>query len=321
MKKFFFVYNFLFLIFFPSLFWRGIGGEVFAQQDAHFSQYMFNPLLLNPAYAGSREALAVALTARKQWVDIDGAPQTSSLTMQAPLRKKKVGLGFELVNDEIGPKSIIGGLFSYSYRIRLLKGKLSFGLRGGIYDYRIRWDEIKYRDKTEVYIGSQERRAAFTVDYGMYYYTKSFYWGLAATHLNRGRYAYYSESLSSSLVPHVFMTIGKGFQLGENIVFSPSMMTKGVKGVPDDVDLNLNFLIDEKIWIGMSVRSKYGLVFLAEWNVSEKFRIGYSYDLGLNKIGVLGKGSHEIHIGYDFNIFNTKTVSPLFLYNIFEEGK
>src|ERR1051325_4886865 len=141
MKKIFYL-----IVFFSPLLWRGAGGEAFAQQDAQYSQYMFNKLALNPAYAGSREVLATTLLYRDQWTAIEGAPSTAALTVQMPLKKKKIGIGAEIISDKLGPKSVSEILFSYAYRIPLSKGKLAFGLRLGIYDYVFDWNKMDYKD-------------------------------------------------------------------------------------------------------------------------------------------------------------------------------
>ncbi len=118
------------------------GFSVRAQQDPQYSQYMFNQMAINPAYAGSREALNTVVLMRHQWTGIDGAPNTQTFTIHGPLRKKKVGLGFSVIADQIGPKKSIGALASYAYRIPLKKGNLSFGLRFGMYQYVYDWSKI-----------------------------------------------------------------------------------------------------------------------------------------------------------------------------------
>src|SRR5687768_8716359 len=128
-KTILFIHCFLCLVF-PS-FWKESGMDCYAQQDPQYSQYMFNPLALNPAYAGSREVIATSLLYRRQWTGIDGAPSTGTLSIQGPLQKNKAGFGAEIISDKLGPKNISAFLFSYAYRIPVFRGKLSFGLRLG----------------------------------------------------------------------------------------------------------------------------------------------------------------------------------------------
>ena len=289
----------------------------YAQQDAQYSQYMFNQLALNPAYAGSRDVLATSLLYRNQWTGIKGAPTTASLSVQAPLRKKKVGLGAEIFSDKLGPKNISAILLSYAYRISLGKGKLAFGLRMGMYDYVFDWNKMDYKDKNDVYwIESQGKRDAKitgTGDFGVYYYSRTFYWGLGATHLNRGKITDVSNADSTTRqATHLFIPIGKAFQVG-NTVINPSILIKNVFNAPPAIDLTLNVLLKERLWVGLSYRSKYGIVFLTEYQINDKMKAGYSFDYGMNKIGRVGKGTHEIMIGYDLNLHGTKMVMPRYL--------
>jgi type IX secretion system PorP/SprF family membrane protein len=278
---------------------------------------MFNHLTINPAYAGSREALNLTLVARRQWVAIDGAPTTNVFSIQAPSRKKKVGVGLEFANEKIGPKQIAGTRLSYSYRLPLLTGKLAFGLRAGFFSYQMNWHSaIKYKDQADYYAQLPDQsKGVFTADFGMYYYTKSFYWGVCATNLTQSTYFASADSIGSeaSLKPHIFSPIGMGFSVSDKLVINPSVLVKYVSGAPVGIDVNCNFLIDEKLWLGVSGRKGYGVAVLMMWNVTEKFRFGYSYDHGMNKIGILGKSSHEVVLGYDFNIYKTKTITPRYL--------
>ena len=305
MKKIFFS----FLVF---VFCFAIGA--FAQQDAQYSQYMFNHLALNPAYAGSKEALSSALVYRNQWTGIDGAPSTASFSMQTPLKKKNVGLGMEIISDKLGPQSANSLLLSYAYRINVLKGKLSFGLRMGMYDYSFDWSKMDYRDQNDVYnTKTRSSKITGTGDFGFYYYSRTFYWGFGMTHLNRGKTTDVSvNDTSSRQSVHYFMPIGKAFEVG-NVIINPSLLIKGAGNAPPEVDLNLNVLLKERLWLGVSYRTRYGIVFMTQYMINEKMKVGYSYDYGMNKIGTVGKGTHEIMIGYDINIHGTKMVMPRYL--------
>lgn len=286
---------------------------VVAQQDAQYSQYMFNQLALNPAYAGSKDILSSTLLYRKQWTALKGAPTTSSFSIQSPFANKKMGWGAEIISDKLGPKHSSALLGSYSYRVRFAKGKLSFGLRTGIYNYVIDWNDIDYKDKNDFY-NSQNKTSKITgtADFGMYYYTYTFYLGMGFNHLNRGRTTPSGFTASSRQALHFFMPIGKAFVLG-NTIFNPSLLLKTTHNAGSDIDLNLNFLIKDRLWLGLSLRSKYGVVFLTHFLINDYFKIGYSYDAGGNKIGIAGKGTHEIMIGYDLNKLGAKILMPRFL--------
>lgn len=287
----------------------------FAQQDPQFSQYMFNPLSINPGYAGSRGVMNGALVYRQQWVSFPGAPNTQVFAVNTPLRKGKVGVGFEVVRDQIGPKVSIGGYFSYSYRIPLGKGKLAFGLGAGVLNYRVNWDLIHYKDQADPYealVGESEVLPDFK--FGMYFNNKKFYAGISVTHLNQAKYGHViADSLGSTafLRPHSFATIGRAFAMGSNFTFSPSLMVRTVSATQlMSVDLNLNFRYKEVLWFGASFRSEKSVIFLAQYNISEKFKVGYSYDFPFGRMRNYHSGSHEIMLGFDLNLFQSDMLSP-----------
>ena len=280
---------------------------VFSQQDAEYSQYMFNRLAINPAYAGTRDVVTSTLLYRDQWTGIAGAPSTASFSIQAPIQKKNAGLGMELITDKLGLSKTTAALASYSYHVQFLKGKLAFGLRMGMYDYVFDWDKVKVKDQSDVFnTGARSSKVTGTGDFGMYYYTRSFYWGLGMTHLNKGKITdIASGDTASRQSVHFFMPAGKSFEVGNTIV-NPSILVKGAGHSPLEVDLNLNVLLKQKFWIGLSLRSRYGIVFLTQYLIGDKLRVGYSYDYGLNKIGIIGRGTHEIMIAYDLNFKGAK---------------
>jgi type IX secretion system PorP/SprF family membrane protein len=306
MKK---ILSFIFLL----IAFFGGGKDIFAQQDPQYSQYMFNQLVINPAYAGSKEAISAATFLRSQWTGIDGAPQTETLTLHGPLRKKKVGLGVAIIADQIGPKQSIGVLGSYAYRLKLGKGKLSFGLRAGVYNYVYNWNDISYKDQQDVY-NTHNRTSIIvpTADAGLYYYSNTFYAGISATHLYNGRLTSVSNlnGDDAELSPHGFITVGKGWEISDQLTFNPSCLIKIAENSPASADVNLSFMFNQKLWLGVSVRSSKTLVLYTQIHATDRFKIGYAYDFGFNKIEIHGKGSHELMLSYDFQIYKSKILSP-----------
>ena len=287
-----------------------------AQQDPQYSQYMFNQLVLNPAYAGSKDALSATTFIRSQWTNIDGAPNTQTISIHTPLKKKKIGLGFSVVADQIGPKKSVAALGSYAYNLKLKKGKLAFGLRVGVYSYTYNWTDINYKDKRDLYnTQNATTQLAPTADAGIYYYNNSMYIGFSATHLYNGRIIPTSNWNGDNAVlsPHYFFTFGKAWAFSDKFIFNPSFVLKGTKGSPTTFDINMSAMIDQKIWIGFSLRSSYGMSAYTQFKISDKFKIGYAYDFGFNKIGRVGGATHELMLGYDLNIFNSKIISPRYL--------
>ena len=295
---------------FASLFHEP-SAAAFAQQDPQYSQYMFNQLAINPAYAGSKEAISTAIFLRSQWTGMDGAPTTQTLTVHGPTRKKKVALGLTIVGDQVGPKNSIGVLGTYAYRIKLGKGKLSMGLRAGAYQFIFDWNKVKYKDPDIYNQNSLTSITVLTADAGAYYYTNDLYAGFSVTHLNNGRLTTVSNQNGedAQLSPHLFFTAGKAFVISDKLIFSPSCMVKAVKNTPVTGDLNLSFLIQKRLWVGVSGRSSYGIVGYTQFCITDKFKIGYAYDFGMNKIGTRS-GSHELMLSYDFMVSKPPFASP-----------
>jgi type IX secretion system PorP/SprF family membrane protein len=292
-----------------------IGFSVKAQQDPQFSQYMFNPLTVNPAYAGSRGVMNGALVYRQQWVSFPGAPNTQVFAINTPLRKGKVGLGAEVVRDQIGPKNSIGAYIDYAYRIPLGKGKLAFGLGAGMVSYHIRWSDIDYRDQADAYnqLGDEVHTLP-DVKFGVYFNNKKFFTGLSITHLNRAQYGHFiADSITSTAVMrrHSFFTIGRAFALGSNFTFSPSFMLRGVIGTRlYSADVNLNFRYKEVIWFGASFRSESSVIVMAQYSINDKWKVGYSYDAAFGRMAGYHGGSHELMLGFDLNLFQSDVMSP-----------
>jgi type IX secretion system PorP/SprF family membrane protein len=294
-----------------------------AQQDPQYSQYMFNQLVINPAYAGSKEALSAVMDLRKQWVAMPGSPQTGTISMHGQLLNS-LGIGGHLITESIGPTKWTAAYLDLAYRFKLGKGKLSFGLSGGIVNYNMNIGDLNFKDGGEPILNYNGPRTKVDFNTGFYYHSQSFYIGGSITHLNSPNlYSGTSTvtianvpknaSFFFSLQPHSFLYLGKGFKINDDLVFNPSIMFKSIQGGITSVDLNANFLLKSRVWLGVSLRSGYGFVALVQVYVTDKFKVGYSYDQGLNKIGIQGQGSHEITLIYDFNNFKTKMLSPRYL--------
>jgi type IX secretion system PorP/SprF family membrane protein len=290
-----------------------------AQQDPQFTQYMFNPLVLNPAYAGSREVINTVLLYRNQWVNLDGAPTTVTASINSPLKNKKMGLGFHIISDKIGPTTMNKYVASYAYRIRLGNGKLSFGLRAGLYDYRYDWGKIDYKDKADVFNAQQITKVVKPgFDFGMYYYNSSLYAGLAISHINFSKASEVKEISDYQIrtAPHLIGTIGKAFEINSQLTLRPSAVVRYTPNAPLSADFNASALLLERIWLGAGVRSNRDLLINVEYNITQLLRIGYSYDVSTQLIRTTNKGTHEFFLGFDIDFFKSKTISPrIFKYN------
>ncbi|MGB0881741.1 MAG: PorP/SprF family type IX secretion system membrane protein [Vicingaceae bacterium] len=294
-----------------------------AQQDPQYSLYMFNPLAVNPAYAGSREVLSGVLIHRSQWVGLDGAPETQAFAINSPLRNKKMGLGFQIVNDKIGPKTTQNITAAYAYRLQLGKGKLAFGLKGGIINYNFNWNKIEYKEEGDAV--PEQSSTGFlipTFDFGMYYNTRTFYAGIAAEHLNQSSFNFAesdSTDESSSLNSgssrgskqgiNFIGTVGKAFVLNDNFVLKTSALAR-MANESVNVDVTAGVLIKNKVLFGASYRSSEAIIFITELNISKNLRIGLAYDVDGSKVASSTSGSFEVFLGYDVGLFKSKVVSP-----------
>lgn len=288
----------------------------FAQQAPQYSTYMFNHFSVNPAFAGSKQTLYINTVQRYQWIGAksDGTPRTQAINVQVPTKRHKMGWGVSLVNDQTGPRQAITCLGTYAYHLKLPKGKLAMGVRGGAYSYKQDFNIIDYKDKEDQYNGAGViRKVVPTGDFGLYYYMRDFYTSLGINQIWGAKLTDAKTSADfSKLSPHIFLSSGKAFVFNDNMVFSPSVMLKYAKGAPVGIDINTNFRLLNTFWVGVSYRHKNSIVGLFQINLSEKLRFGYSYDYAINKTSAFGT-VHEFYLGYDFNVFNSKIVSTRFL--------
>ena len=297
-----------------------------AQQDPQYSLYQFNQMVINPAYAGARDAVAVVIDARKQWVSFPGAPTTLGFSVHSPVANNKLGIGLNVVSDQIGAKSVTGAYGNFAYILKLNnKFKLSFGLRAGYLNYKFNFNKVNYKDANETTITdlANTNKGTIDIDAGLFLKSNSFFMGVSASHLNRAKiYNQDYTALTSSgatqnytatyaLNTHLFAIIGKAFAVNDNFVFSPSVMVRSVAGQMTG-DINLNFLLQKRVWLGAYYRNDYGVGALIQLYATDKLRIGYSYDTGLGSKRILGS-SHEIMIGFDFGKYKSKILSPRFL--------
>lgn len=284
-----------------------------AQQDALFSQYMFNKLTVNPAYAGSREVFSADLISRYQWVGFDGAPQTLSFSMHSPLKNEHMALGGYVYSDKIGATLDQGVQAVYAYRIILPKGKLSFGLSGGIKYYDIDFSKIHVEDPDYFFYGLQEKKRVADANFGIYYYTNHLYAGISSKQLLQNEFAVVNTSEGTSysrLVRHFYGMAGLAIPISDNVIFRPSTLVKFVKNAPWQIDLNASILINNVLWLGTTYRTDNTIVGIAELLVGKSLRIGYSYDYNLSPMRNYNSGSHEIRLGVDFDLLRIRMLTP-----------
>lgn len=294
-----------------------------AQQDAKFNQYMFNPLGINPAYAGSREALSLVALYRNQWIGFEGAPVTQTFAIHGPLKRKKMGLGFQVTNDIIGPRNVLSTELDYAYRIPIGQGKLGLGLGVGFQYHSFDWNRISYKDQGDVIpTYGVENLFIPDADFGIFYSTNKLYAGLELAHLLQPRVNVSDSSGSAGSnggasgsdvyrqFRHYSFTIGRAFVLTDNLTLKPSVLYKQAGLYSGMVDLNVSVLVDEKLWAGVTYRPGYGGVVILEYLLSKSIRIGYSFDYPFNDLRLSQGSSHELFLGLEFGVPKSKTISP-----------
>jgi type IX secretion system PorP/SprF family membrane protein len=289
-----------------------------AQQDPQYSLYQFNQMIINPAYAGARDVLAVVGLRRDQWVGFPGAPKTTCLSVHGPVLNKNIGLGFTIVRDELGPRSTTGFYGNFAYILKLnQKTRLSFGLNGGYNRYQFDFNKISFqKDEVPVELNSITK-GTLDINSGLFLRTQSFFIGLSATHINSPSVYTYQASLGNSekfsykARTHLFLSIGNSFILNQDVIFAPTILVKQVTNELG-VDLNLNFFLFKRLWLGAFYRHSYGPGALMQFYATDKIRFGLSYDTGIQDARRLGS-SFEVMVGFDFAGAKTKMMNPRFL--------
>lgn len=298
------------------LFFSLLAGQTMAQQEAMYSQYMFNTLAINPAYAGSRNVTSATALYRSQWVGIDGAPETLTFTIDAPVNNKKVGLGLQIFSDKIGVTQNTGALASYAYRIRMATGTLSFGLQAGYSQYRGAFSTVPLNSSgtsNDVAFQDNVNTGLLNLGTGVYYNSDRFYVGLSAPQLLNNQLSEFKvagNNTFSGQALHLFLATGYVIPLSTDFDLKPSVLVKGVKGSPIQADLNANLWIKQVLSIGVQYRTSADVAAMVEVQASPQFRLGYSYDRSTTKLVQFNSGSHEIMLRYEFGFERGKTISP-----------
>lgn len=287
--------------------------EVQAQSEPIYSQYMFNPLNINPAFAGSRGVTSGTMLIRNQWEGIKGAPQTSLLSTEMLLNEGRIGLGIQVMDDRIGIERTSGVLANYSFRIATSeRGVLSLGLRGGLLNYRANFTEINTFDPSDPTFGQNVNGFLPAAGAGIYYSTDKFYAGfsvpsLLSTKLSATQRADVGSGSLRNL--HMFYMMGFVVDLSDDVVLKPSMLVKRVNAAPVQVDLNANIWFKEIFSVGASYRSGDAVVGMLEYQISPKFRAGYAYDYTISNLRSYNLGTHELMLRFELPTKSSSIVS------------
>jgi len=297
-----------------------ITADGIAQQTPLYTMYMWNQLVINPAYAGSREALTASAVWREQWVGLDGAPSTQVLSVHSPLTNDNIGLGFTVQNDNVGPINNTGVWGDFAYRMKTsAKGRLALAMRAGF--------AVHQADLRGLSTGGQEQDPAFNSDvsnsflpnfgFGAYYYTDRGYFGVSSPSIIENELN--NENNITGLDPldlnnrHFYLLAGYVFNLTADsgtVMFRPSTVVRAVSGAPVSFDIAANFLLKQKLWLGAAYRFQDAVAAMVAFNFTPHLQAGYSYDFGTSELNTFHNGSHEIMLTYDFFKEEIKTRSP-----------
>lgn len=303
------IYIILFIMFIANV-------TAFSQTEPMYSQYMYNMLGVNPAYAGNREATSFNFFQRNQWIGLKGAPKTTSLSIDKAAKDGKIGLGFQAYDDRLGVESATGFNAIISSRVKVSEiGVLSGGISFGLMNYRLNLNDVmnRYTPTDPSFISSAKpSQWNPSVGMGVYYNTDKLYIGLSTPSILRSRLAKYENFVSGIQKMddfHLFATAGYVFEVNDDVKLKPSTMIKMVSGAPIELDLNLNVWLKDLIGIGGSYRTGDAFIGMVEIQATDNLRFGYAYDMPFTPLKYFTRGSHELMLRYEFGSFKTKIKS------------
>ena len=288
------------------------GALSYAQQDAQFTQYMYNTVNVNPAYAGSRGALSIFGLHRTQWVGVEGAPSTNAVSINSPINDSNLGVGLSFVNDKIGFTSENAISADVSYTVQTSETfKLSFGIKGTGNFFNLDASKADFADDRETI----NKLNDFTpnVGAGVYFHSDKAYVGLSVPNFITNKYKYNSDTKTAYQEKMSYYLIaGYVFDLSPNTKFKPAVMAKAVSGAPLQADISANFMFFDKLVLGGAYRWDAAVSAMAGFQITDGLFIGYGYDYDTTDLNNYSKGSHEVFLRYElFNNFN-KIISPRF---------
>jgi type IX secretion system PorP/SprF family membrane protein len=285
-----------------------IGHVANAQQQAMFSQYMYNALAINPAYAGSQESLNMSAIMRQQWVGIEGAPSTQTISGHMPFKRKRIGVGLMVIHDRIGVTDQTGVYGSYAYKIPMQKGELALGIQGGFTHYSSIFSEVSLTDQTFSNADISGFHPNF--GFGLYYNTDRFYAGFSIPQLVQSKLDKGNRDFEGIIQRHYFIHSGYVFDLNQDFKLKPNALIKMVDGASVELDLNVNVYYKDLIGLGVSWRTMDAFVALFHVQITNNLQLGYSYDITTTSVRKVSYGSHELFLNYRISLANSKFITP-----------
>ncbi|WP_109300563.1 type IX secretion system membrane protein PorP/SprF [Aquimarina sp. AU474] len=296
-----------------------------AQQDAQYTQYMYNTITVNPAYAGSRGVMSIMGLHRSQWVGLDGAPRTQTLTLNTPLgTSERLGLGLSIVNDEIGPTDETYLDIDFSYTIPTSEyGKLSFGLKAGGHLLNVDFQRLtQFNSNDALFENNIDNKFSPNVGVGVYYHTNRFYVGLSAPNLlETNHFDESTTDANSNAVSFLaeerinyYLIAGHVFDINDDLKFKPALLSKLVLGAPLQVDLSANFLLYQKLTLGVAYRWSAAVTGTIGFQISDSMMLGFSYDRETTQLGQtqFNDGSYEVMLRFELFKKYNRMLTPRF---------
>ncbi|MFC5411672.1 type IX secretion system membrane protein PorP/SprF [Larkinella bovis] len=305
------------------------GSQVQAQQDHMFSQYMFNMMAMNPAYAGSRDVLSMTAMYRNQWGGIEGAPQTTTFTIDMPVNRERIGLGLQLFNDRIGEYNTTGAYASYAFRIKMgSRSTLALGIQGGASSFQADLAKVRTDQGGDPAFAQNISKILPNFGTGIYLSNDKSYIGISVPQLIKNKLTDYDSGVQRATQRrHAYAIGGFVIRLSPALKLKPSTLVKYVEGAPLGIDGNLNLWLADRVSVGVSYRRNQfnsyesartngkvydqdAIVGIVEVQLSDQFRIGYAYDYMLNTLQTFRLPSHEFMVRYELGFGKNKILTP-----------
>jgi len=275
-----------------------------AQFEASYSQYMFNGLAINPAYAGSHQSLSMSVISRFQSPGVEGTPNTQTITAHSGIKGKKIGLGLMVITDKIGVTRQTGFYGSFAYKVKFKKSTLSLGLQGGATSVRSDYSQLLIKQPGDPLVSGDIKEIQPNIGAGLYYYSDRFYAGLSMPQM--------IDEVNNNItqIRPIILTGGYVFRLSESLMLKPNILVRMVDQKIVEMNYNMNLLIHEILWVGVSYRPTSSVSGILELQLTNQLRLGYAYDATLGEFSRADSGSHEIMLNYRLRFTKKKVVNP-----------
>ena len=271
----------------------------FAQHYPVYSQYMFNGLTINPAYAGSRDVLSISGSTRNQWIGFKGAPKTQFLSAHLPVMKKRIGLGLQLINDKIGVTHHTSLQLNYAYRFPIKKGMFSMGLSTSLQFLSSYWEDVETTAPNDLVFMENYHETAINFGVGLYYQTPKYYIGFSSPFLFPYCQEIYLTDSVNLRSQNYFLTAGYVFKLDREWSIKPSFLFKVFPEKTAQLDLNCNLIYNDVLWTGISLRTEDAIVWMFEFKVLPQLQLGYAHDFTISTISTYSNGTNEVFLRYE----------------------